>query len=124
MTALRFVLLLALVVVAACTDEGPRSGPGTLTATLVSPNGAEGAAVVVLVGDAGAVTGLGDTEAHAFAGADGTRVVLINQAGGELAFRVAVADTTQPPSPIVQEVAAPDDSRRASVTGYSVAFGG
>ena len=51
-----------------------------------------------------------------------TRVVLINRAGGDLAFRVAVADTTQPPSFFIQQVAGPDDELRAELTDYDLAF--
>lgn len=117
-------LLTAVLVLAACsTDEGPRSGPGTITATLSSPNGAEGAAVVTLLGDdIGAITGVGGTEVHSRAGDSNVRIVLISEAGGELAFQVAVADTTQPPSTVVVEVAGPDDELRPTVDGYTVEF--
>lgn len=95
-----------------------------MTATVVSPNGVEGAAVVVLLGDGvGAITAAGGTEVHSFAGSGETRVVLINQTGGELGFQVAVADTTQPPSFVLQEVAGPDDELRPSLSGYDLEFG-
>lgn len=117
-------LLTAALVLAACsTDEGPQSGPGTMTATLSSPNGAEGAAVVTLLGDdIGAISAVGGTEVHSRAGDSSVRIVLINEAGGELAFQVAVADTTQPPSTVVVEVAGPDDELRPTVDGYTVEF--
>lgn len=114
---------LGLALLAACTDAGPVSGPGKMTATLLSPNGAEGAALVVLLGDdVGAVGAVGDTEVYSHAGATSTQVVLINQAGGDLAFQVAVADTTQPPAFVVQEVAGPDDELRAELTEYALEF--
>lgn len=95
-----------------------------MTATLISPNGPEGAALVILVGDGvGDVTPVGNTEVFARAGSSTTRIVLIHQAGGELSFRVAVADTTQPPEAVVQEVAGPDDELRAALTEYSLEFG-
>lgn len=133
MTRLRFrpsavspgaALLTAALLLAACsTDEGPRSGPGTMTATLSGPNGPEGAAVVTLLGDGvGAVTAVGGTEVHSRSGDGGVRIVLINEVGGDLLFRVAVADTTQPPSTVVVEVAGPDDELRSSVDGYTVEF--
>lgn len=115
--------LLTLVFFAACTDEGPVSGPGTMTATVLSPNGAEGAAVVVLLGDdVGAITSAGGAEVYSYAGNSATQVVLINQAGGDLSFQVAVADTTQPPAFVLEEVAGPDDELRPSLTGYDLEF--
>jgi hypothetical protein len=44
-------VFVAVAALAACTDAGPVSGPGTVDAILISPNGAEGAALVVLSGD-------------------------------------------------------------------------
>jgi hypothetical protein len=108
------------LVVTACSSEGPISGPGEMTATLVGPHGAEGAALVVLLGEGiGEVSSLGSTEV--FAGiADGSvQVVLIDQTGGDLSFRVALADTTRRPEAIVQQVAGPDDELR-TLEGYSV----
>jgi len=111
---------LAVIALGACSDEGPVSGPGTMTATLLSPNGAEGAAYVLLLGEGiGDVTPLGDTELFSEASAAATQLVLINQTGGELAFEVAVADTTQPPEAVIQEVAGPDDALR-TLTGYTL----
>ncbi len=113
------------VTLAACADEGPVSGPGTLTGTLLSPNGAEGAALLMVLGDGFSnVTGVGDTEAYGQAGIGSTKVVLVNQAGGELSFRVAVPDTTQAPQVVVEQVAGPDDEARSGVAGYLVEFGG
>lgn len=95
-----------------------------MTATLSSPSGSEGAAVLTLLGDdIGAISAVGGTEVHSRAGNGSVRVVLISEAGGELAFRVAVADTTQPPSAVVVEVAGPDDELRPTIDGYSVEFG-
>lgn len=123
MRPVRLPLLLAIVALTACADESPVSGPGTMTATLISPNGAEGAALVILVGEGmGDITPIGDTEVFARVGSSSTQIVLINQVGGDLSFQVAVADTTQLPLAVVQEVAGPDDELRSSVTGYSVEF--
>ena len=108
---------------AACTDEGPVSGPGTMTATLRSPNGAEGAAVLVLTADdVGAITAAGATEVYSFKGGGSTQVVLINPAGGDLSFQVAVADTTQPPGFVLEQVAGPDDELRTSLSAYDLEF--
>lgn len=94
-----------------------------MTATLVGPNGAEGAAVLGLLGDGlGDVSAVGTTEVYARAGDNSTQIVLINQNGGSLTFQIAVADTTQPPAAVVHQVAGPDDALRSSVDGYSVEF--
>jgi hypothetical protein len=122
---MRRSLLAALAVTAlgACTDEGPRAGPGTMTATLMSPNGAEGAALVVLVGgDIGAIAAAGDTEVYSHSGSTTTQVVLINRDGGDLSFQVLVADTTQPPSFFIQQVAGPDDRLRVALAEYGLEF--
>ena len=117
------MLFAALVAIAACSDEAPVSGPGTMTATVVGPNGAEGAALVVLLGDGiGEITPLGDTEVYSREGGTSTQVVLINQLGGDLSFQVAVADTTELPAWVVQQVAAPDDALRSDVAEYSLEY--
>jgi len=105
----------------ACGDAGPKSGPGTLTASVLSPNGAEGSAVVELfgpgMGEVGALEGRVFSEQRG----DTIRVVLIrDDDGGDLRFTVAVADTTQPFTGTVLEVAGPDDALRAAVSAYSL----
>ena len=117
-------ILIAVLFLGGCADEGPVSGPGTLTATVVSPNGPEGAALLALFGDGiGAITPLGDTEVFSESRSGSVQVVLINQVGGVLSFSVAVADTTAPPSVVVHEIAGPDDELRATLAGYEVEFG-
>ena len=116
-------LLVLLLLAAACSDEAPVSGPGTMTATLRGPNGSEGAAVLALLGDGvGAVTSVGATEAYARAGDSQLRIVLVNLSGGELAFRVAVPDTTEPPAFVIEEVAGPDDALRTDLDAYVLEF--
>ena len=89
--ATRTLLVLAAVTAAACADEGPVSGPGTMTATLAGPNGAEGAALIVILDEAiEEITPLGGTEVYSRVGASTTQVVLINQGGGELTKRPAL----------------------------------
>lgn len=115
-------ILAAAVLVAACSDEGPPAGPGTLTATLRSPNGAEGAALVSFFGP-----GIGDVTGspgvvHWERRADTVRVVLLDDGSGQLAFTVEVSDTTRAPSGVVLEVAGPDDGLRTSLRGYALEF--
>jgi len=114
-------MVAAGLALAACTDHTRPSGPGSLTATLTSPNGAEGAAVVLLVGEGvSGIRAIGDTEVHATSSGDETRIVLINQAGGTLAFEIDVADQRRPLVGVVTEVAGPDDALRSSLGGYSL----
>lgn len=113
--------LVAALLLAACTDHGPPSGPGSLTATLRSPNGPEGAAVLLLAGEGvQEVLPVGDTEVYSTMSGTETHVVLVNQTGGTLAFRVTVADRRRPLVPVVTEVAGPDDALRADLGGYAV----
>lgn len=115
-------LLAAALTAVACTDEGPVPGPGTLTATLVSPNGAEGAALVSFfgpgIGEVVGSSGVVHWERHA----DTLLAVLLDEEGGELAFAVSVEDTTRVPTGVVLEVAGPDDQLRPRLDGYALEF--
>jgi hypothetical protein len=119
--ALSATVLTALLI-GACGDAGPESGPGTLTATVHSPNGAEGSAVVTFfgegIGELIPVTGRIFQQRRG----DTLRVVLVNDEGGELSFGVSVADTTRPPMGLVLEVADADDRLRSITAGYSLEF--
>lgn len=119
----RLLPIVSALVLAGCLDASPGPGPGTVTARVVGPNGAEGAAVLVLLesGVTG-VVGVGDTEAFSETAGDGTRVVLINELGGELTFSANVSDITLPPAHVVQQVAGPDDELRDDVTVYSLEY--
>lgn len=117
------LVLAAGVALSGCSDEAPVSGPGTMTATLTGPGGPEGAALVELLGPGLAgITALGDVDLYAEVDAGGARVVLIHPTGGDLAFRVAVPDTTEPPAWVVRQVAGPDDALRPDVSRYAVEF--
>jgi len=118
----RFAAFLGLSLLLACADQSP-PGPGILTATLKSPNGAEGAALVVLMGSGiGEATPLCNNELYTNSNLDELRIVLINQAGGELEFQVEVADTTIKPTATVEEVAGPDNELRSALGGYQLEF--
>jgi len=111
------LFLTAALALGACGDEGPASAPGTLTATVVSPNGAEGAALVTLLGAGMGAVGASEGRVFSEAHGDTVHVVVVNLAGGGLRFTVQVADTTQPPAGILVEVSGPDDRIRG-LAGY------
>ena len=118
----RFATFLALSLLVACADQSP-AGPGILTGTLKSPHGAEGAALVVLMGSGiGEVTPVGSNQVYSSSNLDEVRIVLINQNDGTLAFRVEVADTTIEPAAIVEEVANPHNQIRSTLDGYQLEF--
>jgi len=110
--------LVSLGLVAGCGDD-PVPGPGVLTATVESPNGAEGAALLKLVGDR--ILKISSVEGRVFSEYHGDTVivVVVNEAGGELSFGVEVTDTTRRPVATLLEVSGPDDRIRG-LTGYSV----
>lgn len=117
----RVLLVVALCALTACTDGVRTGGPGTLTVTLESPNGDEGAAVLLLVGEGiGDVRSLGRTEAYAGLSEDGVRVVLLNRVGGVLSFELTVGHRGRPPAAVIEQVAGPDDELRADVGAYRV----
>ena len=118
------VLMMGAALAAGCGDAGPRSGPGTLTATVVSPNGDEGAAVVEVFGPG--ITGVASLDGRAFSErrGDTLRVVVVREhVAGVLRFALSVADTTQLFGGTVLEVAGPDDALRRSVSAYTLTVG-
>jgi len=118
----RAVLLVwAMAAIWGCADAAPVSAPGTLVATLESPNGAEGAALMRLIGGVTGVEPLtGDV--HSSAAGDTTRVLVLLDTPGEIAFRVSVADTTRLPWAILVQVADGENEVRTGLGGYSVRF--
>lgn len=115
--------LAGLAALAACGSDRtapPPPVPGDLRATLVSPNGAEGAAVVELIG-----SGLGDPRPEAgrlFAhhARDTLRVIVVLESAGAIGFAVSVPDVNRPPAARVVEVADGLNGLRASLGGYRV----
>jgi len=122
MSGWRVAALAGVLAAAACGSEGPISGPGTLTAALVSPNGAEGAALVEFFGQGiGAVSAV-DGPLWQRSRGDTVRVFIVSETGGTLRFAVEVADTTRKPKGVVLEVSDPADEVRASLSGYALEF--
>lgn len=100
------------------------TGPGELQALLISPNGAEGAAVIELAGEGiGAVTAFpGSGRVFAERVGSTVRVVVVLDQPGEIRFRVAVDDVSDPPTGAVLEIADGSNEMRQSLAGYSVEF--
>jgi hypothetical protein len=107
----------------ACDDSppGPAPVPGEVAVTLVSPNGAEGGAVLA-TGEAGIVQVTAESPLKAYhwreAGED--RVVVLRDPAGEIRFRMSVADVNRPPRLDVIEVADGANRLRTGLAGYEV----
>jgi hypothetical protein len=93
-------------------------------ATLVSPNGPEGAAVFELAGEYHNVqlTGSGQVFAHADRGV--TRVVIVLDTPGEIGFTVQLDVAGELPQTQVVEVADGSNQIRASVSEYRLELEG
>ncbi len=115
---------LASVAVTACDLGlfGP-SGSGVIQIRVISPHGPEGAAVLELTGGIGlgpVTTDVGD----AYFRHDGatSRIVVLLDEPGEIAFQVRSTDIGKLPDTRIIEVADGDNRLRPSVTGYSIKF--
>jgi hypothetical protein len=120
-------VLMSLLLTACGGSDGPvelPGGPGTVTATLESPNGAEGGVLIHLIGNgASSVTApVGDL--FTSVSGDTVKVLLLRQEPGELAFSFSLPDTTRPPSVRLQQVAGGDNQLRVSLADYTVRLGG
>jgi hypothetical protein len=97
-------------------------GPGVLTATLGAPNGAEGVALLHLVGgqisSVEALTG----DLHTSVLGDTTKVLVLLDTPGEIDFLLNVADTTLPPVTTIVQVADGQNQVRSSLAEYRVRF--
>lgn len=113
----------ALVASAACQDAppGPAPVPGDLLVTLVSPNGAEGAALLTTA-EAGIVEVTADAPVQAFHWREAAvdRIVVLRDDAGVIRFRMSVEDVLRPPQLVVAEVADAANRLRATLTGYDV----
>ena len=123
MRRLLAVPLLSLAALAACSDGG--TGPlrgGVMTATLRSPNGDEGAAVVEVTG--AGIEAVAATNGTVFSETAGgvTRVVVLRATPGVLSFRVTMAEGASAPEAKVVEVADGASVPRPSLSGYRVEF--
>ena len=116
-----FSVGVAALAFAAC-DSTPPNESGTLTAVLVSPNGAEGAAILDVVGDFESITAGNEVSLFTTPSANGMRAIVVRPAAGELSVRIAVDDVSRPPAVSIVEVSDGDDKLRTSLSGYRVEF--
>ena len=109
-----------LVVAAGCESTGePRAIDGAYTVRLISPNGAEGAAVLELTGPGiASVTPL-EGEVFSSLHEQATRALVLLTDPGEIRFRVELRGATVLPQARVVAVAGPEDQHR-DLAGYRV----
>ena len=115
-----FAIVIALGVGCVSVPGDPISRK--LNATLVSPNGDEGAALIEMTG-----TGLGEvTVRRGQVFTTGTdqrvRAVIVLDEPGEIRFQIEMDDPSAGISATVLEVADGTNEVRASLTGYAVEF--
>ncbi|MSR37120.1 MAG: hypothetical protein EXR95_10865 [Gemmatimonadetes bacterium] len=111
------VLAFVVVVLGACDDPVPREG--LVRATLVSPNGLEGAALfeVPVEGVLSVKARVGLVLESRAAGTRQLAVVLSKP--DTIALELLVADAQRPPTLRLLQVSGPDDRMRA-LTGYQI----
>jgi acetyl esterase/lipase len=112
--------LASAFLLSACDSGEPAPTAGVLTATLVSPNGPEGAAYLTLFGEGIVEVRALDARTFSHARGDTVNVVVVRDQPGDLRFLMAVADTTRPPGVAILEVAGGDDELRPNVGRYRV----
>jgi hypothetical protein len=118
--AISIAVAVAALLTASCDNSTGSSGPGPLSAVLVSPNGNEGAAVLDVVGSVESVTTPDGVAAYTTPAANGLRIVLVRLDAGPLSMTLKVPDISNPPALSVVEVAGPDNALRQSLAGYRV----
>ena len=115
--------VLALTVWACQDSTGPSGpqGPGAFEVSLVSPNGAEGSAVLSMTGgtELGEITTTGGEVYFHHAGGSSKVIVLLDRPGS-IRFRVETQEVADIPSVAVEQVADGDDELRTSVSGYQI----
>ena len=93
-----------------------------MTATVESPHGAEGAALIRLGGGGASFVEPLTGDVHTSALGDTTKVLVLLDTPGEIAFRLNVADTTRPPVATLLQVADGQNQVRTNLAGYVVRF--
>jgi hypothetical protein len=112
--------LLLTSLLAACHD-GSSPKPSGATGHIVSPNGAEGAAVIEF---AGVVSSINVTGGVGYVSSSGgvTRAVLVLQQPGTIRFSLPGVAIGAGPAATVIEVADGNNQPRSAVAGYAVTY--
>jgi hypothetical protein len=118
--AISIAVAVAALFTVSCENSTESSGPGPLSAALVSPNGDEGAAVLDVAGTVTSVTTPTGVSAYTTPAANGVRIVLVRLDAGPISMTLNVPDISNPPTLSVVEVAGPDNALRQSLAGYRV----
>ncbi len=118
-------LLLGCLILSGCggEEDGPidiSGGPGTMTATLQSPNGPEGGALIHLVGNGATNVMAPVGDLFTSVSGDTVKVLLLRQDPGELIFSFSLPDTTRRPTILIEQVTGGDNQLRASLSGYTL----
>jgi hypothetical protein len=102
-------------------DESGPEGPGAFHASLVSPAGAEGSAVLELVGgfQLGTISPEGGQAFYEYQGTS-VRLVIILDEPGPIRFQIRTEDVSVVPTASVIQVADAGNQLRASLEGYSL----
>lgn len=116
-------LILLFLALGACDSLGPedKSGSGSLTVSLLSPNGAEGSAVFELVGGMGlsTVSPIGGEVIYQHFGGS-SRIVVVMDEPGVVRFKVRTEDIQELPEVNLIQVAGGGNELRGSLAGYTV----
>jgi hypothetical protein len=117
-------LILVSVFVTACGGEkgpiNPPGGPGTMTATLVSPTGPEGGVLVHLIGNGATSITAPVGDLFTSVSGDTVKVLLLREDPGELAFGFSLPDTTRQPTVRIQQVTGGDNQLRSGLSSYTL----
>ena len=119
----RPILAVAALFLAACGSDS-KAPPQSLGffVELESPNGAEGAAVLELDGDVAAVRAPAGSRVLTYAASGMTRVIVVLDQPGTIAFEIDLAERGPAPEARVIEVSDPNDALRAPSSRYDVSF--
>jgi len=110
-----------MLLATACDSTQPKSS-GILTAALITPNGAEGAAVIDVSGVLDSVTATDGTQLFETPTATGKRIVLVRLTPGELSMKVNVPDVSNLPHFTVVQVADGDNKLRQLTPSYTMSY--
>ncbi|UCC47466.1 MAG: hypothetical protein JSV41_08150 [Gemmatimonadota bacterium] len=124
-TGVALVLAYAAVISALACSEGrgptrPEPMPGELLVAVVSPNGAEGAAVLETVAEGIVEAAAEDGDAYVFRAGNTSRIVVLLNDPSEIRFTLWVEDIHAPPALRIVEVADGENRLRATLSGYRV----